>query len=139
MDHRYRYARWNGKNWEDHQIAFAGKRLYEKEKFYSGGICLDPDDTAIVYLSSDVDIQTGRPNASGHWEIYRGVTGDGGKHWTWRPLTSNSRRDNLRPIVPAGHPPGTFVLWLRGVYRAYTDYEEEVVAYTDSPGVKRPK
>ncbi len=139
MDHRYRYARWNGKIWEDHQIAYAGKRLYEKERFYSGGICLDPDDTSVVYLSSDVDIQTGKPNTSGHWEIYRGVTRDGGENWTWRPLTSNSRRDNLRPIVPAGHPRGTFVLWLRGVYRAYTDYEEEVVAYTDNPGVKRPK
>lgn len=129
MDHRYRYARWTGKRWEDHQIAFAGRRLYEREKFYSGGICLDPDDTGVVYLSSDVNIHDGKPNASGHYEIYKGVTRDGGRSWKWQPLTENSTRDNLRPIVPAHHREGTFVLWLRGVYRAYTDYQTEVVAY----------
>ena len=138
MDHRYRYARWTGKLWEDHQIAFAGKRLYEREKFYSGGICLDPDNTGVVYLSSDVNILDGKPNAGGHYEIYKGVTGDGGGSWKWQPLTENSSQDNLRPIVPAHHPGGTFVLWLRGVYRAYTDYQTEVVACVSPAAVKTP-
>jgi hypothetical protein len=136
-DHRYRYARWTGSGWEDHQIAFAGKRLYAKEAYYSGGICLDPDAVGVVYLSSDVRIETGRPNASGHYEIYRGTTADGGKTWRWTALTADSRQDNLRPIVPARHPAGTFVLWFRGTYRSYVDWDTEVVAYTDA-NVRRP-
>ncbi|MCL5742531.1 MAG: BNR repeat-containing protein [Acidobacteria bacterium] len=135
MDQRYRYARWNGKAWEDHQIAFAGKRLYEQEPYYAGGICLDPDDLRVVYLSSDVNIVNGEPNTSGHWEIYRGVTRDGGKSWRWEPVTSGSRQDNLRPIVPANHPGGMFVLWFRGKYTAYTKFETEIVART---GAKLP-
>jgi hypothetical protein len=127
MDHRYRYARWNGKRWEDQQFAYAGKRLYEREQQYSGGICLDPDDINVVYLSSDVRIEDGKPNASGHWELYRGMTRDGGKTWRFEALTRDSKADNLRPIVPAGHPAGRFVLWYRGTYRAYTDYETEIV------------
>jgi hypothetical protein len=132
LDHRYRYARWNGEVWKDEQIAFAGKRLYERELFYSGGIALDPDNTNVVYLSSDVNIQTGKPNQSSHYEIYRGAAIDGGATWSWTPITGNSQQDNLRPIVPAGHPGKTFVLWLRGAYRAYTDYETEVMACTDA-------
>lgn len=131
-DHRYRYARWDGRAWQDQQIAYAGKCLYAKEAYYSGGICLDPDDISVVYLSSDVNLQTGAPNASGHREIYRGQTGDGGKTWSWQALTANSARDNLRPIVPAGHPGKIFVLWYRGAYRTYTDFETEVVALTDA-------
>lgn len=132
MDHRYRYARWNGKAWEDHAVAYAGKRLYEREGYYSGGICLDPDDLSTVYVSSDVRLEDGQPNASGHREIYKGVTPDGGKTWRWRALTANSTRDNLRPIVPANHPGKTFVLWFRGEYRAYTDFQAEVVAVNEA-------
>ncbi len=132
MDHRYRYARWNGRSWEDRQIAYAGKRLYERQAYYSGGICLDPDNLNVVYLSSNVNLQDGQPNASGHWEIYRGETRDGGKTWTWQALTRNSTKDNLRPIVPAAHPGKVFVLWYRGTYRAYTNFETEVVAHTDA-------
>lgn len=128
MDHRYRYARWNGKAWEDHAVAYAGKRLYEREAYYSGGICLDPDDLNTIYVSSDVRLEDGKPNESGHREIYKGVTADGGKTWRWRALTVNSTQDNLRPIVPANHPGKTFVLWFRGVYRTYQDFETEVVA-----------
>ncbi len=128
MDHRYRYARWNGKAWEDHAVAYAGKRLYESQAYYSGGICLDPDDLNTVYVSSNVRLEDGKSNASGHWEIYKGVTANGGKTWRWTAVTANSTKDNLRPIVPANHPGKTFVLWYRGVYRAYTDFETEVVA-----------
>ena len=36
----------------------------------------------------------------------------------------------MRPVVPAGHPGKTFVLWFRGSYPAYKAFETEVVAYT---------
>ena len=35
--------------------------------------------------------------------------------------------DNLRPIVPRAERPEPIVLWLRGTYRSYTDYDLEVV------------
>lgn len=132
MDHRYRYARWNGRSWEDHQIGFAGRRLYKSQEYYSGGICLDPDDVNVVYASSNVDIAGGGPSGNGRYEIWRGATGDRGRTWAWRRLTQDSAADNLRPIVPAGHPGKTFVLWFRGRYTTYTNYQTEVVALTDA-------
>lgn len=143
-DNRYHYARWNGKVWEGWQIAFGGKRFSVSAKlpmgnYYAGGVCLDPDDLNVVYVSSSVNVQDGTPSKSGHWEIYRGVTRDGGKSWNWTPITENSSADNLRPIVPAGHPGKTFVLWFRGSYPAYKAVEAEVVVHTDAqlPPVRR--
>ena len=55
-DHRYRYARWNGRAWVDNEICKAGgwfpqtpagKR--EPEPHYSGGVILDHGDPSIVY------------------------------------------------------------------------------------------
>lgn len=135
QDIRYRYARWNGQAWEHHQIAFGGIRLYRGEEFYAGGICLDPDDLNVVYLSSNVDILNGQPNRSGHYEIFQGRTADNGQTWSWLPITSSSTQDNLRPIVPSHHPGKTFVLWFRGKYNSYTDYKTEVVAFTDAGGL----
>ncbi len=127
QDHRYRYARWDGQRWRDQEIACAGARLYRGEDDYTGNICLDPHDPDVVYLSSNVNIHTGQPNASGHYEIYRGQTPDLGATWSWTALTENSTVDNLRPIVPLGASAGPMVLWLRGTYRAYTDYDLDVV------------
>lgn len=131
-DIRYRYARWNGSSWEDREIAFAGERLYKGQEFYAGGICLDPDDTQVVYLSSNVNIAEGSPIPGGRYEIHRGETSDSGATWTWSHLTPGTTRNNLRPIVPARHPGKTFVLWERGDYRSYLDYETEIVALTDA-------
>lgn len=128
-DHRYRYARWNAetRTWQEQEIAFAGRGLYEKEREYSGGICLDPDDLSVVYISANVDPVTGQKTGTGRYEVYRGRTSDGGRSWTWTPLTRDSRVDNLRPVVPAGHPEGTFVLWFRGEYRDYCHFNTELV------------
>lgn len=127
QDHRYRYACWNGKRWRDQEIAYAGTRLYPGEDDYTGNLCLDPYDLNIVYVSSNVDIRSGCPNASGHYEIYRGQTHDRGAAWDWTPLTRNSHVDNLRPIAPAGDGSRGIVLWLRGKYVTYRDYDLQVV------------
>jgi hypothetical protein len=126
-DHRYRYARWDGAQWQDHEVARAGTRLYTSQASYSGGICVDPEDVDVVYISSDVDITNGTPNASGRYELYRGETANGGATWDWRALTWNSVEDNLRPIVPIGHTNETTVLWLHGSYPSYTSYELDVL------------
>lgn len=124
-DIRYRYARWDGTAWRDQEVARAGSALSGDEAQYAGGICLDPDRPDTVYLSSNADLVTGRP--AGRYEIHRGVTPDGGATWRWTALTAGSSVDNLRPLVPARHPAGEFVLWFRGTYTAYTNFATEVV------------
>ena len=137
-DMRYRYARWNGKAWEERQIAFAGKYITARQSHYSGGICLDPDDVNVVYASSNVDIASGRPTRSGIFEIYRGVTADGGRSWAWSPLTRDSAANNLRPIVPPAHKDPVCVLWFRGRYTTYTDFQTEVVLARGKPEAAKP-
>ena len=42
-------------------------------------------------------------------------------------MTHDSTLDNLRPIVPQTAGRDELLLWLRGSYRAYTDYALEAV------------
>ena len=126
-DHRYRYACWDGQRWIDHQVAFAGQRLYSGEDDYTGLICIDPNAPQTVYFSSDVDVSSGEPAKNGRFEMYRGKTNDQGRSWTFTSLTRNSKVDNIRPIVPHSDGKGTAVLWLRGELRSYTDYDLEVL------------
>ncbi len=130
-DMRYGYARWDGQGWQVNEIAYAGTSLYPGEDDYTGLIALDPYDPDVVFISTDVNPDTGEPlisSADGkrHYEIYRGETADGGRTWEWSALTENSAADNLRPLVPSWDG-GTVVLWLRGALTTYTDYDTEVV------------
>ncbi|MFO0808898.1 MAG: BNR-4 repeat-containing protein [Gemmataceae bacterium] len=127
VDHRYRYARWDGTRWQDWEIAYAGTRLYPGEDDYTGGICLHPNDPGVAFLSANVDPSTGKGLPGGHYEIFRGESADGGRTWRWAAVTSGSPIDNIRPVVPdwAGGP--TALLWLRGRYASYTRYELEAV------------
>jgi hypothetical protein len=133
-DIRYRYARWDGAAWRDFPLAFAGTRLYAGEDDYSGLATLDPDDPSIVYISSNANPTTGAPLVSSgdgrrHYEIFRGITADQGVTWMWTPVTQSSTRDNLRPLLPlGGDGRQKALLWLRGEYRSYTDYTQQVVA-----------
>ena len=63
-----------------------------------------------------------------HWEIFRGETADGGATWAWTPVTANSRVDNLRPIVPHGDGEHRALLWLRGKYTTFNNYDLDAVA-----------
>jgi hypothetical protein len=131
-DNRYRYARWNGTQWQDYPLACAGTYLCPGEIHYTGLACLDPQNLNVVYLSANADPVTGLPllsKADGkrHWEIFRGRTRDGGATWKWRPVTRDSTQDNLRPIVPICGGSRSILLWLRGTYSEYTDYDLDVV------------
>lgn len=127
-DHRYRYARWDGKQWQDFPIVPAGKWFpntppgeTEPEPHYSGGIAIDPADTATVYLSRPVD---------GVFEIEKWTTPDGGRSWNHEAVTSHSTADNVRPFVVPGTPAGeTRVMWMcnDGGYRHYTDFHAKLM------------
>lgn len=134
QDLRYRYARWDGRRWNEHFLAFAGTALYEQEADYSGLAALDPRNPGVVYLSTNADPVLGTPlisRADGrrHYEIFKAVTQDGGVGWSFTPVTKDSTVDNIRPIVPIGR--ATILLWLRGTYTSYTDYDLDVVALID--------
>jgi len=127
QDLRYRFARWDGNAWQDAEIAHAGVRLYAGEDDYAGGISLHPDDERTVFMASNVDPDTGAKLASGHYEIFRGTRQGGGLKYAWTAVTTNSTTDNLRPIVPLWTRGKTALLWLRGRYTTYTNYDQAVV------------
>ena len=126
-DHRYHYARWDGKAWTDNELCSGGKWFpqtkpgtVEREPHYSGGLALDPADPSVVYLSRPVN---------GVREIERWTTADGGKTWTSVAVTAGSKFDNIRPyVVRDAVPDGPKLLWLNlhGRYVHYTDYLSSV-------------
>ncbi|MGE3779496.1 MAG: BNR-4 repeat-containing protein [Pirellulaceae bacterium] len=131
-DHRYHYAKWDGAAWQQQEIAHGGTRLYPGEDDYTGNICLDPERLPTVYVSTNADPATGREllsRADGrrHFEIYRGTPGPVGGPWQWQPVTQHSTVDNLRPIVPARSKTPGLLLWFRGRYTTYREYETEIV------------
>jgi hypothetical protein len=114
-DHRYRYGKWNGSSWDTYEICTAGGPLYAAETYYSGGICLDPDDENVIYCSRETD---------GVYQIWRGVTADGGQNWTMTQLTSGMV-DCFRPQKAAG---SDYVTYVRGTYTSYTSYDTDIIA-----------
>ena len=145
-DHRFRYARWDGRKWRDGEVAFAGSGLYPKAYDYTGLITIDPSDPGRVYFSTNVAPRTGtrgdgRTAHSGRHEMYEGVTRDAGETWKITPITKNSPTDNLRPVCVAGEG-WNVLLWLRGRYTTFTNYEQDVVGIirrsADGPSEKQP-
>lgn len=125
FDHRYHYARWDGKQWHEHEIAYAGSRLYAGENEYTGLIALHPENPNVVYISADVNPDTGEPlNKDGdqHYEIFKGVTADWGANWKWTAITENSKHDNIRPIIIANDDYEA-ILWLNGRFTTFKDYD----------------
>ncbi len=124
-DHRFLYARWTGEAWRVVEIARAGGYLYEREKDYTGLAALHPHDPDVVFISTPIDPRDDARLA--HYEIFMGRTGDGGRTWTWSPLTWGSDRDNLRPTVPIWDAAHTALLWLHGEIETYTSWRSELV------------
>ena len=120
-DNRYHHARWDGESWHWHEIAHAGERLYAGEDDYTGLATLDPRDTRVVYISTNVDPVAGDPlisasDGEAHYELFRCVTADDGETWEFAPITRDSRNDNLRPLVPRWDDERTALVWMRGTY-----------------------
>ena len=138
----YYYARWTGTEWQRRFIAHAGRPLYSAEDDYGGGMCLDPEDPRIVYISTNAanpfalgDIADVPLGSNERYEIFRGFTADGGLTFTWTPVTENSTADNLRPVVPPAHGRSELLVWFHGTYTSYTSYSASVLARIGTPSV----
>jgi hypothetical protein len=110
-DHRYAFARWDGKRWRVSELCRAGRWFprapagkKEPEPHYSGGMALDHADPYRLYLSR---------KQKDAFEIEQWASADKGVTWTSQTLTVGSRKDNVRPFVvrnaSAGDPS---VLWM---------------------------
>lgn len=128
-DQRYRIASWDGKQWNDREVAHAGTRLYEREASYTGLITLDPTDPTQVVISTDVDPATGEPLGGKH-QVFRASVrpSDTTASIKWQRLTHDNKRHNIRPMIVAGENHKA-ILWSRGQYSTYTDY------YLDTVGI----
>ena len=141
LDHRYYYGRWDGNQWHVHPIARAGTKLYAGEDDYTGLVALDPHDPNTVVISTNANPDTGEPlissaDASRHWELFQGSTSNGGASWQWSALTSNSREDQLRPVIPDLPGEDRVILWTRGKLRSYRDYHLDIVALSQSRSLR---
>lgn len=130
----YYYARWNGSSWEKRFIAHAGRPLYDREEDYGGGMTIDPQDPRVVYISSNAlrpfeldELDDVPLNPGDRYALYRGVTSDGGRTFEWSEVTPGSTENELRPhaIISPGEP--TDVVWFRGRYDTYTEYQARVM------------
>ncbi len=131
-DHRYRLASWNGRKWIDREVARAGKCLYQRESSYTGLIALDPIDPTVVFISTDVDPKTGKDTGGRH-EIYRARIGtdDDITSIQWRAVTRNSPVRNLRPMIVRDGA-RRIILWQRGDFRTYTNYQLDTVGFVEA-------
>jgi len=137
-DHRYRIASWDGEKWHDREVAYGGTALYGHESSYTGLITLDPVDPTYVVISTDVDQRKKR--RLGNHEIFRARVGpkDSIKSIrAWEPLTRNSPVRNLRPIIVRDGD-RRIVLWNRGVYSSYANYQLDAVGFAEAVEDKSP-
>ena len=130
----YYYARWTGTVWQKRFIAHAGRPLYATENDYAGGICLDPQEPNTIYISSNAqnpfnlgDITNVTLRASSRYELWQGITADGGLTFSWTQITTNSAADNLRPYIPRRNGGERCVIWFRGSYASYTSFSAAIV------------
>ena len=79
----------------------------------------------------DVDPSTGKHRGDQH-EIYRAKIGviDDLSSIKWQAVTKNSPVRNIRPAILRDGD-RRIILWLRGVFREYTDYQLDVVGIVE--------
>ena len=128
-DHRFLYARFNGKAWHVTPLAKAGANLWKSEEDYIGLVRLNPSDPNTLYISTTIDPRN--ITSTPLHEIYKGVTTDIGTTWSWTAITENSKTDNLRPIIPVWGTEHTALLWFRGTMTRSQHYSCEVVGLID--------
>lgn len=114
-DHRLMFARWTGSAWTTPvQIAAIGSYIYAEQADYSVGGCFDGNTPDRVYLGVE---------SGGTSELQEYRTTDNGATWSkHRDITTGSGGWNFRPWSPRGHDGRIAVLWCRGAYTDYLNY-----------------
>jgi len=137
-DHAFFFCRYDGTKWTPTYLCQAGYKLYYAEADYVGLGCLSPNDPNTIYISTKYDpravmpgVTDTNPQYSPVHEIWKGVTTNQGASFTWTPVTQNSIRDNLRPIVPVWDAGDTALLWFRGAYSTAQIYDEAPVGIVE--------
>lgn len=120
----YYYAWWSKSHgWQKKAIANGGNPLYEQESHFCGGICIDPQNTSRLIISSNssepsklkIDSEIKSDNAYSLYEI----TLDS-KHEinTFQKIISYKDELAIRPTIPKG--PNSPILFMKGL--EYTDF-----------------
>ncbi|MFO7446434.1 MAG: T9SS type A sorting domain-containing protein [Ignavibacteriaceae bacterium] len=130
-EHEFVYCRFDGSNWSYSYLGKAGLKFYASEADYVGLGALVPDDPNTLYISTPYDPRDTTINL-GVREIFKGVTSNNGETWEWTPVTQNSVRDNIRPIVPAWENNKTALLWCRGTYISAQGFDAAVVGIIEN-------
>jgi hypothetical protein len=132
-DHRYFYAHQVRGKWQISFLAYGGDYFGAKSELdYTGLASVDPANPDVVFISTSSNPVTGEPLISAATgqrqnEIFMGKTKDHGESWIWVALTKDSPTDNLRPIVPRWTKGKSVVLWLRGNYPKFYQYDTQIV------------
>ncbi len=132
-DHRYFYVCWKDGKWNVNFMAYAGKNFgASTELDYTGLASVDAANPGVVFISTSCHPVTGKPLISKktdkqQQEIYMGKTSNDGKTWKWKAITSNSKTDNIRPIIPTWTEGKTLVLWLQGDYPSFYVYSTKIM------------
>ncbi len=129
-EHAFIYCRYDGNSWSYTYLGKAGLKFYSPEADYVGLGALCPNDPNTLYISTPDDP---RDNSDlGVREIFKGVTTDQGESWNWTPITQNSVRDNVRPIVPLWDENNVVLLWCRGTYITAQSFDAAIVGIIES-------
>ncbi|MFH1840530.1 MAG: BNR-4 repeat-containing protein [Nanoarchaeota archaeon] len=133
-NHRYVYAYWDivKNEWINHEITDHGGGIVDtgSQSYYSGGISFDQEEPNIIYLSKEID---------GIFEIQKAITQDKGTSWVFEDITSNSDKDNVRPVAVRNHVSNFNVVWMYGDYHSYRDYATKLVSDKMDINYKKPE
>jgi hypothetical protein len=130
-DHRFFYARWTGSEWDAHHLAKAGHSVFlPSEQDYTGLGSIDPNDTARMVVSTPLHPETDAELSN--YELFLGETSDGGASWDWTALTPDAEQWNIRPLLPEWNDERTALVWMRGAYRTFTDWDTQAVGVADT-------
>ena len=91
-----------------------------------GGVELGSRLPTTIYISTPYDPRDDTTKSSKR-EIWRGTTCDNGATFKWTPVTANSTKDNIRPIVPKWDGSHTALLWMQGSYMTAQGYSMAIV------------
>ena len=66
-------------------------------------------------------------NPGDRYVLYRGETRDGGTTFSWSRVDPESTEDDLRPHAVQSPGMSTALVWFRGRYTTYTDFDARVM------------